>query len=47
MDSFWGDVSKPGWWIGVVVVGLLLNVFANYFLAVPTSLTHTTSLQLL
>jgi hypothetical protein len=32
MESFWANVRSPGWWIGVVVVGLLLNFFAAYLI---------------
>ena len=30
MDDFLIDLRKPYWWLGVVVVGLTLNVVASY-----------------
>lgn len=30
MGDFLKDIAKPSWWLGVVVVGLILNVVASY-----------------
>ena len=30
MDKFFQDISSLYWWISVVVVGILINIFGNY-----------------
>ncbi len=31
MDKFLGELTTPSWWISVVVVGILVNLFSDYF----------------
>jgi hypothetical protein len=30
MSEFFTNISNPGWWLGVVFVGLLLNIASSY-----------------
>jgi ABC-type multidrug transport system fused ATPase/permease subunit len=31
MDAFLSNLKSPGWWLTVVLVGILINLFAAYF----------------
>ncbi len=30
MRDFWTQVASPGWWLGVVIVGIIVSVIANF-----------------